>query len=71
MVILYLSQQANTCSKSAMETLGITEDNPDENILKKQPPMVFYKKIVLKYFARFIAKHLCQNLFFNKVALGL
>ena len=54
-----------------METLEITEDNPDENILKKQPPMVFYKKFVLKYFAKFIAKHLCQSLFFNEVALGL
>ena len=71
MVILYLFKQANTCSKSAMVALEITEDNPDENIFKKQPPMVFYKKIVLKYFAKFIANHLCQSLFFNKVALGL
>ena len=54
-----------------MVALEITEDNPDENIFKKQPPMVFYKKIVLKYFAKFIANHLCQSLFFNKVALGL
>ena len=54
MVILYLSQQTNTCSKSATETLEIAEDNPNEFILKKQPPVVFYKKSVLKYFAKFL-----------------
>ena len=31
-------------------------------------PEVFYKKGVLKNFAKFIGKHLCQSLFFNKVA---
>ena len=34
----------------------------------KQPPEVFYKKGVLKNFAKFTGKHLCQSLFFNKVA---
>ena len=29
---------------------------------------VFCKKGVLRYFARFTGKHLCQSLFFNKVA---
>ena len=29
---------------------------------------VSYKKDVLKYFAKFIGKHLCQSLFFNNVA---
>ena len=47
MVILYLSQQTNTCSKSATKTLEITEDNSNENLFKKQPPDVFYKKSVL------------------------
>ena len=47
MVILYLSQQANTCSNSATKTLEITEDNSNENVFKKQPPDVFYKKNVL------------------------
>ena len=28
------------------------------------------KKGVLRNFAKFIGKHLCQNLFFNKVALA-
>ena len=45
--------------KVATETLEITEDNPDENIFKKQTPAVFYKESVLKYFAKFIRKHLC------------
>ena len=36
--------------------------------LQKQPPKVFYKKYVLKNFPKFKGKHMCQNLFFNKVA---
>ena len=51
-----------------METLEITEDNSNKNISKKQLLEVFYKKSVPKYFAKFIGKHLCQNLFFNKNA---
>ena len=39
-----------------------------ECFLQKQPLEVFYKKGVLKNFAKFIGKHLCQSLFFNKVA---
>ena len=35
---------------------------------QKQSPEVFYKKGVLKNFAKFTGKHLCQSLFFNKVA---
>ena len=31
-------------------------------------PVVFCKKGVLRNFAKFIGKHLCQNLFFDKVA---
>ena len=31
-------------------------------------PEVFYKKGVLKNFTKFTGKHLCQSLFFNKVA---
>ena len=29
-------------------------------------PEVFCKKVVLRYFAKFTGKHLCQGLFFNK-----
>ena len=35
--------------------------------LKKQPPEVFYKKAVLRYFAEFTGKYLRQIRFFNKV----
>ena len=31
-------------------------------------PGAFYKKSVLRNFAKFTRKHLCQSLFFNKVA---
>ena len=34
---------------------------------QKQPPEVFYKKGVLKNFAKFTKKRLCQSLLFNKV----
>ena len=34
---------------------------------QKQPPEVFYKKGVLRNFAKFTGKHLRQSLFFNKV----
>ena len=33
-------------------------------------PEVFCEKAVLGNFAKFTGKHLCQNLFFNKVAGG-
>ena len=35
---------------------------------EKQSPQVFYTKGVLKNFTIFKGKHLCQILFFNKVA---
>ena len=37
-------------------------------LLQKQPPEVIYKKGVLENFTKFTGKHLCQSLFFNKVA---
>ena len=33
-------------------------------------PEVFYKKDVLRNFAKFTEKHLCQSLFFNKETLA-
>ena len=35
---------------------------------RRSCPDVFYKKDVLRNFAKFTEKHLCQSLFFNKVA---
>ena len=36
--------------------------------IEKQPPDVFYEKGILKNSSKFAGKHLCQSLFFNKVA---
>ena len=35
---------------------------------EEQPPEVFCKIVVSRNFANFTGKHLCQSLFFNKVA---
>ena len=50
--------------------------NPDESSIpiprwsiQEQPPEVFYKKGALKNFTKSTGKHLCQSLFFNKVAV--
>ena len=37
-------------------------------MLQKHPPVVFYKNSALKNLAQFTGKHLCQSLFFDKVA---
>ena len=37
-------------------------------LIQKQPLEVLRKKGVLRNFAKFTGKHLCQSLFFNKVA---
>ena len=37
-------------------------------LLRSNCPEVFYKKGVLRNFDKFTGKHLCQSLFFNKVA---
>ena len=37
--------------------------NQNLNRNKKQPPEVFYEKSVLRNFAKFTVKHLCQRLF--------
>ena len=37
-------------------------------LCRSSRPEVFCKKGVFKNFAKFTEKHLCQNLFFNKVA---
>ena len=36
---------------------------------QKQPPEVLFKKGALRNFAKFTGTHLCQSLFFNKVAV--
>ena len=39
-----------------------------ENLFRSSRPEVFCKKGVLRNFAKLTGKHLCQELFFNKVA---
>ena len=39
------------------------------NINKSSRLEVFFKKGALRNFAKFTGKHLCQSLFFNKVAV--
>ena len=36
--------------------------------VRSSHPKIFCNNIVLKNFAKFTGKHLCQNLFFNKVS---
>ena len=38
------------------------------SLARSRRPEVFCKKDVLRNFAKFTGKHLCQSLFFNKVA---
>ena len=44
----------------------IMQDGP--NLYGSSRPEVFCKKGVLRNFTKFTGKHLCQSLFFNKVA---
>ena len=37
--------------------------------MTKQPPVVFYRKGVLKNFKKFTGKYLCWNLIFNKAPI--
>ena len=48
--------------------LKFVETNEYLTDWQKQPPEVFCKKGVLRNFAKFTGKHLCQSLFFNNSA---
>ena len=47
---------------------NLTDFNQNMCFCRDSRPEVFYKKGVLRSFAKFTGKHLCQSLFFNKVA---
>ena len=74
----YLQQACIYCEKSFQQfkwsfvlfsSLGrFVKQNQKVCKWKKQPPEVFYKKGVLRNFPKFTGKHLCQSLFFDKVA---
>ena len=53
---------------TVMNNYVIPEYFLDNTSLQKQPSEVFYEKDVLENFLKFTGKHLCQSLFFNKVA---
>ena len=40
------------------------------NLIRTSHPNAFCKKGVVKIFAKFSGKHLCQSLFFNNAALA-
>ena len=42
--------------------------DPKISVCRSSPSEVFFKKGVLRNFTKFTRKHLCQSLFFNKVA---
>ena len=45
----------------------LSQGNLQILVLKRSCSEVFYKKVVLRNFAKFTGKHLCQGLSFNKV----
>ena len=49
-----------------IESHGILDDNM--YLYRSSSPEVLCKKDVVKNFVKFIGKHLCLSLFFNKVA---
>ena len=57
--LLATNEQGDICSNAAFIYL---------HSYRSSRPEVFCKKGVLKNFAKFTGKHLCQRLFFNKVA---
>ena len=72
-LLLFVSPQ-NTIANSSGE-FGLDETSTERKVsifLKHTEaglPEVFYKKGVLRNFTKFTGKHLCQSLFFNKVAV--
>ena len=58
----FLSQNSNMCPVTASYYCPTIRRN-----WQKQPPEEFLKKGVLRNFAKFTGKHLCQSLFFNEV----
>ena len=59
--------EKHRCTRRLLST--IWNDNLfRKKLTRSNRPEVFCKKDVLKNFEKFTEKHLCQNLFFNKVA---
>ena len=57
------------CHKSTREISASWDKTLNSwSSVQKQPPEMLYGKRVLRNFPKFTGKHLCQSLFFNKVA---
>ena len=56
------------CFLEGIEKIQWHEMDQPNITKKKQTPEVLFKKGALKIFTKFTGKHLCQSLFFNKVA---
>ena len=61
-VLEFLTLSNNNWTSSSVQIKFISGDS------RSTCPNVFYKKDALENFAKFAGKHLCQGLFFNKVA---
>ena len=64
-VYFTVSNYQQAVTKYFAKIKKISKTGPEQ---QRQPPEVFYEKCVLRNFAKFIRKHLCQSLFFNKAA---
>ena len=61
MILRYL----DLCWLQKCDNSEIVEEDTDEGLLtRRSPPEVFYRKGVLRNFAKFTGKHLCQTIFF-------
>ena len=54
--------------KSTIANLVQFDNSSDLTHIRSCRPKVFCKKDILRNFAKFTGKHLCQSLFFNKAA---
>ena len=63
-----LTQLVNGLSKFATAIHLSSQPTPNQNN-KSSHQRCSIRKGILRYFTKFTGKHLCQSLFFNKVAL--
>ena len=56
------------CKSIILISKGKKNDFKRISLLQKQSPGGFFKKGVLRSFAKFMGKHLCRSLFFSKAA---
>ena len=59
---------ATFCNRNLVSRLWIKYKLSCNHLIKKQPPEVFFKESILRNFAKFTEKNLCQSLFYNRVA---